>query len=462
MRRLIAALLVIIVISGLGWVYYDRVSTQAEKKTAAPKFETITVQRGDLIATVSATGVLEVEEELPVTFQTVGRVKEVLVEEGDPVQAGDVLARLEDEDLRFQLRQAEAGLAAAQAQLAQLQKKPAPADIEAAKAALAAAQAAYQDLLAGPDPDQIASAEAAVERARVQLEQAQAAYDRIKWRPDAARMPQAIQLQLATIDYKQAQAQLRLAKKGPKDAQIAQALSSIAQAQANLDRLLRGPDAAQLDAQRAAVERTRIQVEQAQATLEKTVLKAPISGVVTTVNMKVGQTVSTAQPVAVITVLRPLHTNVQIDELDVSQVKEGQVAKVTVDALPDREFAGVITYLAATPTVQGGVVTYKARVELQEDDPALRPGMSVSVDIITAKAENVVIIPNRVMRVDRQTGEFYVDKLVNGVPVRTRVEVGLRNDQFSEIVSGLEPGDVVVIREVSSEEKLRRGLFGGG
>ena len=461
MRRYLVAVIVILAASALTWWTYQRLGTRPQTR-AQPEYETLTVQRGTIVASISATGVLEPEATRAVSFEMAGKVTQVYVSEGDVVQAGDVLARLDDTDLTLQLRQAEANLRAAEAQLAQLKTSPAPADIEAARAALAAAQAAYEDLLAGPDPDQIASAEAAVERAKVQLDQAQAAYDMIKWRPDAARLPQAIQLQLATIEYKQAQAQLRLAKKPPKDAQIAQALANIAQAQANLDRLLRGPDPNQIAAQEAAVARARVAVEQARRALEKTILRAPISGIVSAVNVSEGQLTSTGQPAFTIVQVRPLHTTVQVDELDVAQVREGQIARITVDALPDREFAGVVTYIAPMPTVQAGVVTYEARVELQDDDPALRPGMSVSVEIITAQAEDVIVIPNRVMRVNRETGEFFVDKLVDGLPMRTKVEVGLRNDQFSEIVSGLEEGDVIVIQEISSGERLRRGLFGGG
>ncbi len=463
MRRVVVAILVIVLVSAVSWVSYQYLGAQPRAKAPAqPKFETLTVKRGNIVASISATGVLEPEETRAVFFEITGKVAEVYVEEGDLVQAGDVLARLDDTDLQLQLRQAEANLRAAEAQLAQLKASPSVADIEAAKAALAAAQSAYEDLVAGPDPDQVAAAEAAVKRAKVQLDQAQAAYDMIKWRPDAGRLPQAVQLQLATIEYEQAQAQLRLAKKSPKESQLAQALAQIAQAQANLDRLTRGPDPNQVAAQEANVERARVVVEQARRALEKTILRAPISGVVTAVNVRAGQLTSATQPAFTIVQVRPLHTTVQVDELDVPQVQVGQVARITVDALPEREFAGVVTYIAATPTVQGGVVTYEARVELQDDDPALRPGMSVSVEIITAQAENVLVIPNRVMRVNRETGEFFVDKLVNGVPVRTKVEVGLRNDQFSEIVSGLEEGDVIVIQEISSGERLRRGLFGGG
>lgn len=461
MRRAIVAILVVLVVSGLSWVTYQQLGARAEEVNQ-PKFETLTVQRGSLVASISATGVLEPEKSQAVAFETGGKVVEVYVKEGDLVEKGDLLARLDDGDLQLQLRQAEANLRAAEAQLAQLKAKPAEVDIAAARAALAAAQAAYEDLVAGPDPDQVASAEAAVKRAKVQLDQAQAAYDMIKWRSDAGRLPQAIQLQLATIDYEQAQAQLRLAQKPPKDAQVAQALSTIAQAQANLDRLLRGPDPNQVAAQEANVERARVAVEQARRALEKTVLRAPISGVVTAVNVNVGQFAAAGQPAFTIVQVRPLHTTVQVDELDVARVQVGHIARVTVDALPEREFMGVVTYIAPTPTVQSGVVTYEAKVELQDDDPALRPGMSVSVEIITAQVKDVIVIPNRVMRINRETGEFFVDKLIDGIPQRVKVEVGLRNDQFSEIVSGLEEGDVIVIQEITSGERLRRGLFGGG
>ncbi len=463
MRRVIGAVLIIAIVLALAWGSYQFASTRVRSQPPPEtQFETITVKRGDIVASVSATGTLEPDETRAVFFETSGRVVEVLVEEGDVVQEGQILARLDDADLRFQLRQAEASLRAAEAQLAQLKKPASKADIEAAKAALAAAEAAYQDLLAGPDPDEIAAVEAAVKRAKVELDQAQAAYDAVKWRPDIGRLPQAVRLQLATIAYEEALARLRLAKKPPKQSQIAQAEAQIAQARANLERLLRGPDPEQIMAQEANVERARIAVEQAQHAMERTILRAPISGLITDVNIRPQQLASATRPAFTIVRVHPLHTTVQVDELDVAQVQEGQAANLVVDALPDREFKGVIVYLATMPTVQGGVVTYEARVELQEDDPTLRPGMNVSVDIITAHAEDVLIIPNRVMRVDRDTGEFFVDKLVDGIPVRTKVEVGLRNDEYSQIISGLEEGDIIVVREITSGERLRRGLFGGG
>ena len=87
--------------------------------------------------------------------------------------------------------------------------------------------------------------------------------------------------------------------------------------------------------------------------------------------------------------------------------------------------------------------------------------MTASVAITTDKAENVVVIPNRVMRLDRKTGETYVEKIVDGIPTRINVEIGLRNEQFSQIVSGLNAGDELAIRRVDTGETLRRQFFGG-
>ena len=455
MRRWGIILIILAVSIVGGWAAYQQ---WLQATAPAPAYSTVTVTRGTLVATISATGTLEAQRTVTVMFETAGKVTAVLVEEGAAVEKDALLVQLDDAEAQLQVALAEARLKAAEAQLAQLTTPPSEAEIAAAQAALAAAQAAYQDLIDGPDPDEIAAAKAAVDLARVDLEMAQSAYDRIKWRPDASSLPQARQLQIASINYEKALAQLRLAERPPSEAQTAQALANIAQAQANLDRLMQGPTEAQVAAQEAAVEQARVSLQQALLALDRTRVRAPIAGTVTAVHAEVGQWVGPGQPAVTLTVLRPLQITVYIDELDVAQVREGQTALVTVDALPERTFYGVVTYLAAVPTIQSGVVTYEATVELLEDDPALRPGMSAAVEIVTAQAENVLLLPNRVIRVDRETGAYYVEELVDGEIVRTDVTLGLQNDEFSEIRSGVEEGDVIVIRTVSTEEQLRRGL----
>jgi macrolide-specific efflux system membrane fusion protein len=88
--------------------------------------------------------------------------------------------------------------------------------------------------------------------------------------------------------------------------------------------------------------------------------------------------------------------------------------------------------------------------------------MTATVSIITDKAENVIVIPNRVMHLDENTKQPFVEKLVNDVPTRVDIVLGLRNEQYSEVVDGLQEGDVLVIRRIDTGDILRKQIFGGG
>jgi HlyD family secretion protein len=102
------------------------------------------------------------------------------------------------------------------------------------------------------------------------------------------------------------------------------------------------------------------------------------------------------------------------------------------------------------------------RVDIDPTGRPLRPGLTATVTMTTAEARQVVVLPNRVMRLDRQTGITYVEKLVNGVPQRVDLKLGLRNEQFSQVLEGLQPGDQLAVRRTDTGEVLRRQFFGGG
>ncbi len=212
MRRVITIVGVIaLVVAGSLGIYYF---TSQAKEAPAPDYETLRVEtlrvdRGNLVSTVSATGAIEPEGQVSLVFRGAGRVGEVLVKEGDAVTAGQVLARLETEDLDLALAQAETALVISQAQLDRL-KTPtdeidlaaaeaavasAEASVESAQAALASAQAAFSDLQAGATEDQKRAGAATLERARIVRDQAQSAYDQIAGQPNAGMLPQSLQLQ---------------------------------------------------------------------------------------------------------------------------------------------------------------------------------------------------------------------------------------------------------------------------
>ena len=478
MRRLIIAIVILVVVVGGSWFAYQ--ATAKEKAPPPPDYELYTVTRGDIYATVTSTGVIEPAEEVKLTFRGTGKVKDILVDVGDPVQKEQVLARLEDDELQLQLKQAQTNEKLAEANLNKAKASADESDIAAARAQLesahaqaAAARAAYRDLLRGPTKDQRTASEAQLKRAKVALKHAQEAYNKVAGHPDVAMLPQSQQLEQATIDYETAKANYDITVAPPTASQKAQALAQIAaadaavaQAESALDRLLAGIKPEDLDVLETQVDQARIGVESAELALRNTQLVSPIDGVVGIINIRTNEFPNPSLPAMVVADPEGFHIKLNVDELDIGQVEVGQTALITVDALNDAQLTGVVARIApvanSTPVGGSTIVTYEVIINLDPTDLPLRSGMTATVAIVTDKAEDVIVIPNRVMHLDENTRSPYVEKLVDGVPTRVDIVLGLRNEQYSEVVSGLEEGDEVVVRRVNTGDILRRQIFGGG
>lgn len=486
MRRLLTILAILVIVIG-GSLGALRITAQ-EKEPPPPDYEVIEVKKGTIVSTVSATGTIEPEDEVTLVFKTVGRVAEVLVSEGQEVEAGQVLARLETDDLELALAQANVALAISQAQLAKLKAGPSEAEIKAARAnvdsakasvdsaraALESAQTAYNDLLAGPSQDELKVAAANLERARIARDQAQAAYDQVAHLPNVGLLPQAAQLQQATVEYEIAAANYRLATAPPKPSQVAAAKAQVAQAKAalaqaeatlanaesNLERLLQGPSAEDLAIAEAQVTQAELNVQQARLAAEGGELVTPISGVVTQVNIKPGELPSAARPAVVVTDISQFHIDISVDEIDIAKLREGQPVEVTLDALPEARLIGHIARIAPTPTSVAGVVTYPVTVVIDKADVPLRSGLSATASIVTQELKDVLVVPNRAIQIDRSSGRAFVEKLVNDVPTRIEIQIGARNETQSQVVSGLKEGDELAIRSGTGLERLRNTLFG--
>jgi HlyD family secretion protein len=478
MRRFIIAFLVLTVIIGGSILAFQ--ATAEEKEPPAPQYDVYTVTRGDIYATVTATGIIEPNQEVKLSFKGTGKVAEILVDVGERVRKGQILARLEDDELQLQLKQAITNLKLAKANLekakttaTETEIAAARAQLESAKAQAQAARAAYQALLNGPTPEERQVAEAQLKKAEAALRQAQQAYDQVKHLPNVGALPQAAQLEQATIDYAAAKANLELtlapptaSEKAQALAQIAQADAAVAQAEATLQKLLDGPSPVDLAALEAQVEQAEIGVESAELALRNTKLVSPIDGIVGIINIRTDEFPNPGQPAMVVADPKGYHIKLNIDELDIDEVEVGQTALITVDALEDAELTGVVTRIApvASSTQVGGgaITTYEVIVSLDPTDEPLRAGMTATVSIVTAVAEDVIVIPNRVIRLDEDTRQPYVEKIVDGLPTRVDIVLGLRNEQYSEVVEGLEEGDQLAVRRSDTGEILRRQFFGGG
>ncbi|MCU0509289.1 MAG: efflux RND transporter periplasmic adaptor subunit [Anaerolineae bacterium] len=489
MRKLLIVVVVLAILGAAGYFGYQEFQRR-QAEASKPEYEAVNVERGDISATISATGAVLPEREVNLAFAAAGAISEVSARIGEAVKEGEVLAALDTTDLELAVRQAEVGLAQAEAQLQQLNEGPSAADVAAAEAGLVSAQQAlksaqqtlksaqanYQQTLKGPDRDTLAASRAQVDQARVQLQQAQQAYDRVKDRPDVGMLPQSVQLQNATIALETAEAQYRAAEKSVTGAQVEAARSQvtgaesqvtaaeaqIAQAQANLDRLGRGASEGQRAVARAGVDQAMLALQQAQRRLEQTKLLAPWDGVVTAVTIVEGGQATPGQPAVRLADASQFHLDAQVDEVDIAGIEVGQTVQIEVDALPDEALTGKVSRLSPSAvTSQTGGVTYNVRLDIDPTEAPLLSGMSATATIIATTRNGVLLVPNRAIQLERETGRTYVEKVVGENLERVEVQLGLRDEQFSEIREGVNEGDTLAIRSRSSEDQLR-DLFGGG
>ena len=192
--------------------------------------------------------------------------------------------------------------------------------------------------------------------------------------------------------------------------------------------------------------RPNSRIEQAKRRLDNARITAPWDGIVTAVNAVEG-TLSggLGGPAIQIADAGKYHLDVQVDELDVAGLAEGQTVTVEVDALPEQKLTGslisVAPSAASTPT---GGVSYKVRIDIDPTDAPFRAGMSATATILASTRDNVLLVPNRAVQIERDSGQTFVERLTDGVPQKVEVRLGLRTEQQSEVRDGLaeeRPGD---------------------
>jgi HlyD family secretion protein len=233
--------------------------------------------------------------------------------------------------------------------------------------------------------------------------------------------------------------------RGPDFGALSAANAQQTRARITLDRLLNGADTLQVNLANVDLELSELTLEQARFNLEQTRLYAPFDGLLVSNELTVGE----LPPQGAAYILMDTdayYLDLPIDEVDIVKVKEGQRVNIEVDALPDAEITGEVARLAYTPTVIGQVVTYTARVKLDPTDAPLRVGMTVTAQIVVAERDDVLLVPNRFIRIDRttQTASVVVRDVDNTLR-QVRVILGERNTETSEISVGLLEGQTVVL-----------------
>jgi HlyD family secretion protein len=392
-----------------GYVY-------STNRKPATRFRTATVDRGTIVATVSATGALAAVTTVQVGSQVSGQVREVFVDFNSPVRRGQLIARIDPELFQAKLNAAGADLDSAQAQVlnqrANVEKVR--ADVENARAATVTADANVERMRADVENARalIATAQANVARetatagnAQVERErrvdlarrdliskserdQAQTAFDTARAQLEAARA----QERAGQAAVRSAQAQLAA---GESQARAAKAQVASAQAQLQVAE-------AQLKAAEATVRQKQAALEQTRLDLVHTEIRAPVDGVVVSRTVDPGQTVAASlQAPTLFTIAQDLtrmQVEAAVDEADVGRLREGMTATFTVDAFPGRTFRGEITQIRKAAQVVQNVVSYTTVITVPNPDRTLLPGMTANVRVQVDRREDALRVPNAALR----------------------------------------------------------------
>jgi len=200
----------------------------------------------------------------------------------------------------------------------------------------------------------------------------------------------------------------------------------------------------------------------AQANLDNAVIKATVAGVVTTISAQVGENVTSSSTTGFIVIANTgsmaLHGT--IGESDIVKLKLGQVATVTVDAIGTAKMTGKVTSLDPVATISGGVPVYGADVTIDLPNQSVKPGMSGTANVIIASSPNALTVPN--LAVKTASGRRYLTVMKDGQQVDTDVTFGLSNDTVTEVLTGVQEGDVVVLPQPRAAASTGANRGGGG
>jgi HlyD family secretion protein len=355
------------------------------------------VEKGDIARSVVATGKVEPLAKVEVKSKASGIVKQILVDYGDLVRTGQVLAELDKEELSARVREARASL-------------------QAAQAALQASQAAYERNLVDAQGTDVPFLRANMERAKQLHEQGLIA---------AQAMEEADKNYLMAVN-RQMSAQRAVAVT---KAEVAQAEARVAQAQAALER--------------------------AEEDLRNATIVSPMNGMVLSRDVEVGDAVSSilvlgSQATLVMTLgdTSEVYVLGKVDESDIGKVYLDQRARITVESFPDKKFEGAVTKISPLGVEKDNVTTFEVRVSIHNPGGELKANMTANAEIILEEKKSVLLIPESAVIYDKERNATVETPDAKGEDGRRKVAVklGISNGVKTEVLEGLQEGQQVILQ----------------
>jgi HlyD family secretion protein len=435
---------------------------------------TVPVEAKNVTLRIAASGKVVPVQTVNISPKNPGTLAQLYVEQGDRVQAGQILARMDSADIQARIQQFSASLAQSQAQLAEAQAGSRPQEIDQSKARLSQAQAQLAQAQAGNRPQEIAQAQALVDAAQAKANYSSEQVKRYQYlyQQGAVKKQELDQFisedKSAKANLLEAQKRLSLQQAGSRSEEIAQRKASVEEAKAQL-RLLENGTRPEIIAQRkAGVASAQAQLKAEQVNLDETIIRAPFAGIVTQKYANIGAFVTpttsasssaSATSSSIVAVARGLEVLAQVPEADIGRIKQGQPVEIVADAYPDQVFKGRVRLISPEAVVEQGVTSFQIRVALDTGADKLRSGLNVDLTFLGDRLSNALVLPTVAIVTEKgQTGVLIPD--AKNKPQFREVTIGSQIKDQTQILEGVKSGDRVFInppKEYKIEQKRDKG-----
>ncbi|MCY6370993.1 efflux RND transporter periplasmic adaptor subunit [Clostridium ganghwense] len=400
-------------------------AAQAQEENYTPvKVENI--KRDQLYNSVVITGKITADKDTVILPKIPGKVESVGVKVGDAVNVGTTLFTLDKTDAQNKVQQAKAGLDSASAAVEQAQVGVTSTDkgIETAKAGLESAKASYETAKASYELNN-----EKIQNAKLNLERVKSLYEQ-----GIVSKAEYEQAQLAASDNS-----IEIFK-----AQLNQAEAGYNQAKKSFEQTMASSQNSNVGVKQAQAGYSQAQVgyNQAVQALNDMTVTSPISGMVSSITIEKGEMASNAQPAMTIVNMDKVYVEVSVTENLVNKLKKGSEVDVDIASIGAKEVKGKIYTIS--PAADSRTNLYAVKIEMDNKDHRIKPGMFGKVYFKTDFINNVIVVKSEAILVEEGKTIIYVVK--DGKAHKKEVEVGMDNGKYTEIKSGIQEGEQIIVK----------------
>lgn len=425
---------------------------------------TVPVAAKSVTLRINASGKVVPIQSVNLSPKTAGRLVDLLVEQGDRVQAGQIIARMDSSDVQAQLAQARAKLAEAQAQLDKALAGSRPEEISQSRARLAQAEAELAQARNGTRPEEIqqAKAQVAAAQSRVNLTSSRVGRNRNLYQQGAIAQDKLDEViaddTSAKASLLEAQRRLVQLQSGSRAEEIAQRQAAAAEARASLQQAQRGSRPEDIAQARATVAAARGELKAVEIQFEDTIIRAPFAGLITQKNATEGAFVtpttsvssgasnssSLANSTSIVVLAKGLEIVAEVPEVDIGRIQPGQQVEIVADSFPDQVFKGHVRLISPEAIVEENVTSFQVRVALDSGTDKLLSGMNVDLTFLGANLKDALVVPTvAIVTENGKTGVLVPGD--NNKPEFSPVTIGQSIQDQTQILEGVNVGDRVFI-----------------